>query len=197
MPLIRSAALVLLATLAGCCYHAAETPPGLARGSVEQTTDYMKWAFGKRSAAHVYNCLSEGLKERENLSLADVDLFFEEIEGRVKDLLGDIDAIEIADVDRRGPRTAWVTYRSGARRAVVRFVLETTYEIVPCSDDDDGDFDSVPSMTAITSREDGRLVLRLPDEIPDVGPEGLHRVTILNAWLIDALDRSTVDALEP
>lgn len=193
----RIVAVAVLALVPSCTYHAADRPAGLSRGTIEQTTEYMKWAFKSQSAAHVYACLSQDLKDREDLNIGKLDLFFSEIESRVKRLVGDVETIEIVDVDQIDPRTAWVTYRSGRRKAQVRFRLETSYEIVPSFEEDDGDYALLPSLeSALTIGDDG-VILELPTEDLEVGADGIYEISVINAWLIDALDGRTLEEASP
>jgi len=165
-----------------------EPPPGFYRSSVRGTTRYLQWAVEERSPRHVWNCISDGWKNRDaNLSLSNLELFFEEIEAELTRSVGDIRKVKITSDIKLNEVTREVTYESGERRAVVIFVRETTFELKPNNPGRDSVHGSVTAMEEILNYKDGNAIVTLPNVPSKYRADELELVKVESTWRIDQI----------
>lgn len=201
--LCRFAALLLLVLAvasSGCASHETDVPAEQALGSPKQTVAYLRWAFGHAPAddrpRHVWNCLSENFKATNKITLSDLELFWKEVDEKLRKYLGDVETVEIVaqrPIDRR--RTE-VDLASGEHRATLLFVLETEYEIRPRSGRIESASGAIPTMTDALRYENDRAIITLPNVQKPIDPEDVFRVTIENGWKVDRILRHNLDELE-
>ncbi|MCA9322301.1 MAG: hypothetical protein KDB53_16285 [Planctomycetes bacterium] len=166
----------------------AEPPPGYGRGSPRQTVWYLQWAFENESPRHLWQCLSDGLKQREGFTYSDLELFFSEAKSWVHDNIGDVDAIEIDDIQEIDARHLRVFFVAGEKKAIVVFALDTGWELKPAKagvDTLSGRSDDISELMVI---QDGKARITLPDVGNKYRPPDLERAVIEHVWRRDGIE---------
>ncbi len=172
----------------GCSCMPPEVPVGLDLSSPRQTTSYLKWAFKNEKPGHVFNCLSTGLLERENLSQSDIEAFWGDVEQWFAKNIGDVGAIRVEKTETVDSGVKIVHFRTKTHRATARFVLECTWEVVPSGRDDasDGTAASITKLATVDPRT-GSLTLTLPLGDKPVSAKGIYLIRVENFWKLDEL----------
>jgi len=171
-----------------CCSVPPEVPEGLDLSSPRQTTRYLQWAFENEKPNHVFNCLSTGLLERENLSQSDIEAFWGEVEAWFAKNIGDVGAIRVEKTETVHLGVKIVHFRTKTHRATARFVLECTWEVVPSglADSLDGKVASISKIVR-SDPETGNLILTLPLGSTPMIPESVYLIRVENFWKLDEL----------
>lgn len=183
-----SACLIVLLCASGCCsVDERPVPTGQSLATPGRTLDYLIWGVENRAPSDVYNCFSEGLRERENLSRSDLATFWPQVEDWISQNIGDVRVVKIIDQKRPSKTVRILTLASGDKRASVRFVREATYEVTPRSRRLASSWGEINLANAV--RYEGEdAIIRLPKVAPQPEPEGIYRIVIENAWRVDGIE---------